>query len=72
MLRLRVVYQVVNMLVYFEPAALCDLQSTDILPGLLPASKQLWEADNEIEWKKALESVYTIWVGNKWRSSQNG
>lgn len=53
--RLCVVYQVVNMLVYFEPAALCDRQSTGILLGPLPASKQLWEADNEIAWKKALE-----------------
>ena len=53
--RLCVVYQVVDMLVYFEPAALCDVQSTGILLGPLPASKQLWEADNEIAWKKALE-----------------
>ena len=43
------------MLVYFEPAALCDLHSTGLLLGPLPARKQLWEADDERAWKKESE-----------------
>ncbi|KAL8861960.1 MAG: hypothetical protein Q9178_001830 [Gyalolechia marmorata] len=53
--RLCVVYQVVNMLIYFEPAALCDLRSTGLLLGPLPARRQLWEADGELAWKKESE-----------------
>lgn len=48
------VYQVVNMLIYFEPAALCDLHSNLILAPL-PAKKQLWEASDELMWKVAGE-----------------
>lgn len=48
------IYQVVNMLVYFEPAALCDLHSNLILAPL-PAKKQLWEAGDEVTWKAASE-----------------
>ncbi|KAF2420126.1 hypothetical protein EJ08DRAFT_31223 [Tothia fuscella] len=48
--RLSVVYRVVNMLVYYYPAALCELQ-TDLLIAPLPARKQLWEASNESTWK---------------------
>jgi hypothetical protein len=47
--RLSVVYRVVSMLVYFEPAALCTLQS-DLILAPLPAKKQLWEASNEVLW----------------------
>jgi hypothetical protein len=49
-----VIYQVVNMLVYFEPAAMCDMHTDHILAPL-PAKKQLWEANNEIEWKAESE-----------------
>jgi len=45
-----VVYRVVNMLIYFEPAAMCTLQ-TDLILAPLPARKQLWEARNEFVWK---------------------
>ncbi len=38
------------MLVYFEPAALCD-QKTELVLAPLPAKKQLWEAGDEIVWK---------------------
>ena len=48
--RLSVIYRVVNMLVYFEPAAMCDLP-TDLLLAPLPARKQLWEAGDEFAWK---------------------
>ncbi|KAJ5674975.1 uncharacterized protein N7477_004909 [Penicillium maclennaniae] len=44
--RLSVVYRVVNMLVDFEPAALCDLPE-DLVLAPLPAKKELWEASNE-------------------------
>ena len=53
--RLCVVYQVMNMLVYFEPAAMCDLHQTDLLLASLPAKKQLWEAGDELVWKAESE-----------------
>jgi hypothetical protein len=49
-IRISIVYQIVNLLVYFEPAALCELPS-DLILAPLPARKQLWEADNELVWK---------------------
>ena len=42
------------MLVYFEPAAMCGLQ-TDLIIAPLPAKKQLWEAGNELVWKAESE-----------------
>ncbi|KAJ5669225.1 hypothetical protein N7462_010295 [Penicillium macrosclerotiorum] len=47
--RLCLIYRVVNMLVYFEPAALCNLP-TNIIIAPLPAKKQLWEANDELSW----------------------
>ncbi|KAE9369668.1 hypothetical protein N431DRAFT_427836 [Stipitochalara longipes BDJ] len=52
--RLCVVYKIVNMLVYFEPAAMCDMK-TELVIAPLPAKKQLWEADNESVWKAESE-----------------
>jgi hypothetical protein len=52
--RLAVVYRVVNMLVYFEAGADCDMQS-DLLLAPLPAKRQLWEATGELAWKKETE-----------------
>ena len=43
------------MLVYFEPAARCDLHRTDLLLASLPAKKQLWEAGDELVWKAESE-----------------
>lgn len=40
--RLGIVYRVVNMLVYFDPMAMCDLPS-DLILAPLPAKKQLWK-----------------------------
>ncbi|KAI5927536.1 hypothetical protein F4810DRAFT_269294 [Camillea tinctor] len=48
--RLAVIYRVVNMLIYFEPAALCDLPA-DLVLAPLPAKRQLWEAGDEFAWK---------------------
>ena len=42
------------MLVYFEPAAMCDLQ-TDLILAPLPAKKQLWEAGDKFMWKAESE-----------------
>ena len=42
------------MLVYFEPAAICDLQ-TDLILAPLPAKRQLWEAGDEFKWKAESE-----------------
>lgn len=47
--RLCVIYRVVNLLVYFDPAAMCDL-STDFVIAPLPARKGLWEAKDELSW----------------------
>ncbi|KAK3686592.1 hypothetical protein LTR37_019653 [Vermiconidia calcicola] len=49
-----VIYQVINMLVYFEPAAMCD-QPSDLVLAPLPASKHLWEAGDEHTWKAEIE-----------------
>lgn len=42
------------MLVYFEPAAMCDTQ-TELILAPLPAKKQLWEAGDELVWKAESE-----------------
>lgn len=42
------------MLVYFEPAAICDMPS-DLLLAPLPAKKNLWEAGDEFLWKAESE-----------------
>ena len=42
------------MLVYFEPAGKCNLQ-TDLILAPLPAKKQLWEAGDEFVWKAERE-----------------
>ncbi|KAL3477778.1 hypothetical protein BJX99DRAFT_257150 [Aspergillus californicus] len=47
--RLALLYRVINMLVYFEPAAMCDIPA-DLLLAPLPAKKQLWEASDEGAW----------------------
>lgn len=44
------VYRVVNMLIHFEPAAMCDLPK-DLVLAPLPARRQLWEAGDEFSWK---------------------
>jgi len=54
--RLGIVYRVMNMLVFFEPASLCELQ-TDLVLAPLPAKKQLWEAPDEFAWKAVNEKT---------------
>ncbi|KAI4854287.1 hypothetical protein E4T44_00282 [Aureobasidium sp. EXF-8845] len=51
--RLAVIYRVVNMLVYFEPADMCELQK-ELIIAPLPAKKQLWEAANMRTWQELL------------------
>ncbi|CRG89355.1 hypothetical protein PISL3812_06391 [Talaromyces islandicus] len=55
--RVSVVFQTVNMLVYFEPAALCD-QHTNLIFAPLPAKKQLWEAGDKFSWKAENDREY--------------
>jgi hypothetical protein len=50
-----VVYQVVDLLVFWEPAALCHLREKNLLIAPLPARKQLWEAGDEATWKAKSE-----------------
>lgn len=47
------------MLVYFEPAAVCRLES-DLILAPLPAKKQLWEATDEFAWKETSERESAI------------
>ena len=49
------IYQIVNLLVYFEPIAMCGMAHTDLAIAPLPAKKQLWEAIDELEWKAETE-----------------
>ncbi|KAH6636334.1 hypothetical protein F5144DRAFT_175443 [Chaetomium tenue] len=54
--RLCVMYQVVDMLVYFEPAGMCNVRKqTDLVIAPLPAKKRLWEAGNVLAWKAESE-----------------
>lgn len=53
--RLCLVFRIVNMLVYFEPAVLCALP-TDLILAPLPDKRQLWEAGDEIGWKRESQS----------------
>ncbi|KAJ5176203.1 uncharacterized protein N7482_002080 [Penicillium canariense] len=48
--RLCVIHRVVNLLVYFDPAAICDMSSEFVIAPL-PAKKQLWEASDELTWR---------------------
>jgi hypothetical protein len=53
------------MLIDFEPAALCPLQS-DLVLAPLPAKKELWEAGNEFVWnletdrERAMETSFGL------------
>lgn len=44
------------MLVHFEPAAMCDIHTTDLILAPLPAKKQLWEAPDEFAWQAEIDS----------------
>lgn len=49
------------MLVYFEPAMMCDMH-LGLLLAPLPAKKQLWEADSEVTWKADVSRELEQWV----------
>jgi len=48
-----VIYHIINMLVYFEPAALCDLHESDLVLSPLPSRRLLWEASDGNQWEVA-------------------
>nr|POE90240.1 hypothetical protein CFP56_20707 [Quercus suber] len=52
--RVCVIYQIANMLVYFEPAAMCE-KPLDFFLAPLPARKQLWEAGDALSWRTEVE-----------------
>ncbi|KAJ5833633.1 hypothetical protein N7474_001944 [Penicillium riverlandense] len=52
--RLGVIYRIVNMLVYFDAAKMCNLPS-DLVLAPLPAKKELWEAGDEQAWNLECE-----------------
>ena len=60
--RLCLVYRVVNMLVYFEPASLCNLQP-DLVIAPLPARRQLWEASDYLTWKEEADREFQSVLG---------
>lgn len=47
------------MLVYFEPAKLCELPA-DFVIAPLPAKKSLWEANSELDWRLELAKTLNI------------
>ncbi|RDW72264.1 Zn(II)2Cys6 transcription factor domain-containing protein [Aspergillus mulundensis] len=48
--RVSIIYRIINILTYFQPAAKCDLP-TDLILAPLPAKKPLWEANDWALWK---------------------
>jgi hypothetical protein len=48
--RLAVIYRILNKLIFFGPAAMCDMPAEFVIAPL-PAKRQLWEAKNAEEWK---------------------
>ncbi|USP77956.1 transcription factor, DNA binding domain cpaE [Curvularia clavata] len=48
--RLAVIYRILNKLVFFSPAAMCDMPAEFVIAPL-PAKRQLWEAKNAEDWK---------------------
>ncbi|KAJ5640974.1 hypothetical protein N7528_000599 [Penicillium herquei] len=67
--RLAVIYRVVNMLVYFDPASMCNLPS-DLVLAPLPARKGLWEASDEQSW--VLENKKDHAAGNAFGLARTG
>jgi len=50
------------MLVYFEPASLCNLQP-DLVIAPLPARRQLWEASDYLTWKEEADREFQTVLG---------
>ncbi|CAH0045679.1 unnamed protein product [Clonostachys solani] len=48
-------HRVIDMLVHFEPAAMCPFYNTGLVIAPLPARKQLWKADNASTWHRERE-----------------
>ncbi|KAK8009352.1 hypothetical protein PG991_011903 [Apiospora marii] len=46
---------IVNMVVVFEPAAMCDLHADGLILSPLPARRQLWEAETASKWMSEIE-----------------
>jgi hypothetical protein len=42
------------MLIYFEPATMCDMKS-DLVIAPLPGKRQLWQASDKLTWKTECE-----------------
>ncbi|KAK4125685.1 hypothetical protein N657DRAFT_568401 [Parathielavia appendiculata] len=53
--RLCVIYQILNLLVFFEPANMCSLHESQLLLAPLPAKRPLWEAADEASWRAESE-----------------
>ncbi|KAK5165299.1 uncharacterized protein LTR77_009397 [Saxophila tyrrhenica] len=68
-------YQMINLLVSFEPAALCDLHGSDLILAPLPAQKMLWEAPDHTTWGKrntTLQPTYGLTTnGNLVKADQS-
>lgn len=43
------------MLVYFDPASMCNLRH-DLVMAPLPARRQLWEANSSLTWQSEVDS----------------
>ena len=67
--RLCVLFQIINLLVHFEPASLCESDS-EIALSPLPTQKQVWEASDEHAWK--LESETESDANSEFALTKNG
>jgi hypothetical protein len=51
-----VIYQIVDMLVYFQPAGMCHVrQQAELVIAPLPSKKQLWQAGDGFAWQAERE-----------------
>jgi hypothetical protein len=49
-----VIYRILNKLIFFDPAAMCDMP-TEFIIAPLPAKRQLWEAKDAGEWTAQIQ-----------------
>ncbi|CAI6335587.1 unnamed protein product [Periconia digitata] len=55
--RLSAMFRIVGMIVYLDPATMCDLQR-DLIIAPLPSKKELWEASSQEAWRMEAQKEY--------------
>ena len=59
-----------NLLVYFDPAAMCDVHENDLILAPLPAKRHLWEASDGVAWE--VERAKDFGLGTDFGLAVNG